>query len=100
MGKDHKQQDHHTSAKSYIIGFTISILLTIVPLVLVLDDLMERAYLIVFILVAACFQLVVQIYYFMHLNETKNRGYILLTLTVGIFIVVTVIGGSSWVMNF
>lgn len=93
-------QEHHASAKPYIIGFALSILLTIIPLVFVLNNVMEKSYLIVFILVAACFQFVVQIYYFMHLNEAKNRGYIILTLTVGIFIAVTVIGGSAWVMNF
>ncbi|MGG5252067.1 cytochrome o ubiquinol oxidase subunit IV [Neobacillus sp. SM06] len=98
--KVENKQEHHSLEKSYVTGYVISILLTIIPLVLVLNHMLEKVYLIVFILVAACFQFVVQIYYFMHLKENKNRVYIILALTVGIFIVVTVIGGSVWVMNY
>ncbi|WP_170006162.1 cytochrome o ubiquinol oxidase subunit IV [Bacillus fonticola] len=99
MKNDHNDQ-HDTSANSYIIGFALSIVLTIIPLVLVLNDMLEKTYLIVFILLAACLQFLVQIYYFMHLKETKNRGYILLTLAIGILLAVTVVGGSAWVLNF
>lgn len=98
MPENHNEQ--HGSAKSYVIGFAFSIILTIVPLMLVLNDVMEKTLLILFILAAACLQFLVQIYYFMHLKETKNRGYILATLAVGIILAVTVVGGSAWVMNF
>ncbi|MCF6093035.1 cytochrome C oxidase subunit IV family protein [Microaerobacter geothermalis] len=94
------QQHHDSSAKTYILGYTYSLILTIVPLILVLNDLIEKVYVIVFILIAACLQFLVQIYYFMHVRETKNRGYILLTLAVGIVMVITVVGGSAWVMSF
>lgn len=94
------QQGHHASAKPYIVGFVYSLVLTIIPLVLVLNDLMEKVWLVVTILIAACLQFLVQIYYFMHLKETKNRGYILLTLAVGIFLAVTVVGGSAWILSF
>ncbi|MDC3415008.1 cytochrome o ubiquinol oxidase subunit IV [Terrihalobacillus insolitus] len=85
---------------AYVIGFSLSIILTIIPLVLVLNDMLDKTMLIVVILLAASFQFLVQIYYFMHLKENKNRGYILITLAVGIIIAVTVVGGSAWVMNF
>lgn len=98
--KHQHSEEQHSSAKSYVIGFIFSILLTIIPLIFVLNNMMDKAYLIIFILLAACLQFVIQIYYFMHLNETKNRGYILITLVVGIILTVTVVGGSAWVMNF
>ncbi|MDC3417460.1 cytochrome C oxidase subunit IV family protein [Aquibacillus salsiterrae] len=95
-----KHTEHHSSFQSYVTGFLFSIVLTIIPLVLVLNDMLENPLLLVIILLAACFQFVIQIYYFMHLRENKNRGYIVLALIVGIIIVVTVVGGSAWVMNF
>ncbi|CCQ98704.1 Cytochrome o ubiquinol oxidase subunit IV [[Clostridium] ultunense Esp] len=94
------QPGNHSSAKPYIAGFIYSLVLTIIPLVLVLNDMMEKTFLVVSILIAACLQFLVQIYYFMHVKENKNRGYILLTLAVGIVLAVTVIGGSAWVMSF
>lgn len=95
-----RQENHHASAKPYVVGFIYSLVLTIIPLVLVLNNMLEKTVLIVVILLAACVQFLVQIYYFMHLRENKNRGYILATLAVGIVIAVTVVGGSVWVMNF
>lgn len=94
------EQNQHASATPYIVGFVLSIVLTIIPLVLVINNMAEPALLIVSILIAACLQFLVQIYYFMHLKETKNRGYILITLAVGIGLAVTVVGGSAWVMSF
>lgn len=95
----HEQQEHHSTLTSYSTGFAISIVLTIIPLVLVLNKMMGSDALIVTILTAAVLQFLVQIYYFMHLKETKNRGYILLTLAVGIVLAITVIGGSAWVIS-
>lgn len=88
------------SSKPYVMGFLYSIILTVIPLILVLYNLLSEVNLIVTILLAACLQFLVQIYYFMHLKESNNRGYILLTLAVGIIIAVTVVGGSAWVMSF
>lgn len=98
MASNHQNQ--HSFATPYIVGFVLSIVLTIIPLVLVINNMAEPALLIVSILIAACLQFLVQIYYFMHLKESKNRGYILITLTVGIMLAVTVVGGSAWVMSF
>jgi cytochrome o ubiquinol oxidase operon protein cyoD len=91
---------HHLSAKPYIIGFIYSLILTIIPLVLVFNEMLDKVALIVSILLIACVQFLVQIYYFMHLKENENRFYIILTLAFGIVVVVTVVGGSAWVMNF
>lgn len=98
MASDHQNQ--HSSATPYIVGFVLSIVLTIIPLMLVINNMAEPALLIVSILIAACLQFLVQIYYFMHLKESKNRGYIMITLAVGIGLAVTVVGGSAWVMSF
>ncbi|MDC3425857.1 cytochrome C oxidase subunit IV family protein [Aquibacillus sp. 3ASR75-11] len=95
-----ENQEIQKDFNAYVIGFSLSIILTIIPLVLVLYGMLDKTMLIIAILLAASLQFLVQIYYFMHLKENKNRGYILITLAVGIIIAVTVVGGSAWVMNF
>jgi len=84
--------------KSYTIGFVLSIILTIIPIVVVVNDLLSTTATVVTILIMAILQFVVQLVFFMHLKEEGNPRYNLVSLVLGLVIVVTVVVGSIWIM--
>jgi cytochrome o ubiquinol oxidase operon protein cyoD len=88
----------HGSLKSYVIGFVISIVLTIIPLVIVMNGMFAHKTAVIILLVAAILQFAVQLLFFMHLREEGKPRYNLITLIFGLVIVITVIGGSIWIM--
>lgn len=90
----------HGSLKSYLIGFTLSIVLTIIPLAIVLYDLVKGSAATVLLLGAAVLQFVVQLFYFMHLKEEKKPRWNLMVLLLGLFILVTIVAGSIWIMTY
>jgi len=96
-GPDHSGT-HSGSLKSYMTGFALSIVLTIIPLVVVLYGLLEKTGAMIVLLGAAVLQFVVQLVYFMHLKEEKKPRYNTMALILGLVIVLTVIIGSIWIM--
>ncbi|MBJ6363698.1 cytochrome o ubiquinol oxidase subunit IV [Paenibacillus sp. GCM10012307] len=100
----HGSHDHHGeshgSVKSYAIGFILSIVLTIIPLVVVLQGWMTGNAAIAVIMITAIMQFLVQMLFFMHLREEKKPRYNLLALLLALVIVVTVVAGSIWIMVY
>ncbi|CAM3701871.1 cytochrome o ubiquinol oxidase subunit IV [Cohnella lubricantis] len=92
--------ESHGSLKSYIIGFVLSIVLTIIPLVAILQDMVEGGAATALLIVTAVLQFVVQLFFFMHLKEEKGPRWNLMVLILGIVIVVTIVLGSLWIMNY
>lgn len=93
-------EQHYGSIKAYVIGFILSIVLTIIPLVLVLDHLLAKTALIVSILLAAVLQFVIQLFFFMHIRDGEGPKYNAVALVLGIVFVVTIVSGSIWIMSF
>ncbi|AJY77083.1 cytochrome o ubiquinol oxidase subunit IV [Paenibacillus beijingensis] len=97
----HDAHDHsHGNIKSYTIGFILSIILTIIPMVIVFNDLLNRTATIVTIMAAAVLQLIVQLFFFMHVREGERPRWNVMALILGLFIVVVIVAGSVWIMSF
>ncbi|MFD2331321.1 cytochrome o ubiquinol oxidase subunit IV [Cohnella sp. GCM10020058] len=92
--------ESHGSLKSYVIGFVLSLILTAIPLILVLNDIVTGNAADVVLLGTAVLQFVVQLFFFMHLKEEKKPRYNLMTLLLGLVIVVTIVAGSIWIMKY
>ena len=71
MAHQHDEHESHGSLKSYVIGFLLSLVLTAIPLIVVLNDLMEGTPAKVLLLGSAVLQFGVQLIYFMRLKEEK-----------------------------
>jgi cytochrome o ubiquinol oxidase operon protein cyoD len=84
---------------SYITGFILSIILTLVPYILVMDHLLTPVILVGVILVFAFIQLAVQLLFFLHMRqESKPRlNLIIFILFFGTILVVVV--ASVWIMQ-
>ncbi|MBW5445990.1 cytochrome o ubiquinol oxidase subunit IV [Cohnella sp. CFH 77786] len=94
------EQESHGSLKSYVAGFVLSLILTAIPLFVVLNEWLEGTAAHVVLLGSAVLQFIVQLVFFMHLREEKKPRYNLMVLLLGIAILVTIVGGSIWIMTY
>ena len=89
----------HGSFRSYMIGFVLSVILTVIPFYIVMGDALDNKLLavgIIFTLGAA--QMMVHIYYFLHVTSRAEEGWLAMSLTFTVVLVVIVLVGSIWVM--
>lgn len=91
---------HHGSIKAYLTGFILSIVLTVIPLVLVLNHMLEKTALVVSVLLAAVLQFVIQLFFFMHIRDGEGPRYNAMALILGLVFAVTIIAGAIWIMSF
>lgn len=83
---------------SYVIGFVVSLILTLTSYTLVRHHVLPMAGLVATIVTLAVAQLVVQLIFFLHIGEEKGARWKLVTFIFAIIVVVIVVGGSLWVM--
>lgn len=96
----HVSKEHHGSLKSYVTGFVLSIVLTLIPLWLVMNHVLAGSALVITIMLLAVAQLIVQLFFFMHIREGEKPRYNVQALILGAVIVFTVVAGSMWIMSF
>lgn len=96
----HESHEAHGSLKSYIIGFGLSILLTIIPLAVVMNHMLSKTGTLVLILIMAVLQFGVQLFFFMHVKEGENARWNIMALIFGLVILVTIVAGSIWIMTY
>jgi cytochrome o ubiquinol oxidase operon protein cyoD len=86
------------SFKSYLIGFILSIGMTLAAYFLVVADLASKKILIFTVVGLALVQMVTQLLFFFHLaEETKPRWNLQIFLAM-LFLILIIIGGSLWIM--
>lgn len=93
-----KQTDGVT-IKSYVIGFVLSVALTLLAYGLVVNHVPTGGWLIAAIVMLAVVQLLVQLVFFLHLGHERLPRWNLLMLGFAVLIIVIVAGGSLWIMN-
>ncbi|WP_299491595.1 cytochrome o ubiquinol oxidase subunit IV [uncultured Shewanella sp.] len=88
----------HGTLKSYIVGFLLSILLTIVPYCLVVEQSLPTVTLILLVVAFGFVQLLVQLIFFLHLNTKSEKGWNFQSFVFTALIVVILLAGSLWIM--
>ncbi len=98
---DHHHDDGHDHGtyRSYLTGFIISAVLTIIPFAMVMMGDFSDTLTIAVIVGFAITQIVVQMIYFLHLHPKSEGGWNLLAFLFTAIILVIVISGSLWVMH-
>ena len=89
----------HSSLKSYVVGFILSLGLTVLSFGAVMAGVLPRDMILPAITLLAVIQLIVQLLFFLHLGtapEQRNNTVVFLLTTLLIAIVVA---GSLWVMH-
>ncbi|MEM1285174.1 MAG: cytochrome o ubiquinol oxidase subunit IV [Pseudomonadota bacterium] len=89
----------HASYRSYFIGFALSVFLTVIPFWLVLGEPLDNTTLAIgIIFVFGAIQIMVHIYYFLHVTVKAEDGWQAMSLGFTFMLVVIVLAGSIWVM--
>ncbi len=90
---------YNTTLKSYVIGFILSIVLSLGAYSIVTQHMLKSDLLLTAIIGLALIQLVVQLLFFLHMGrESKPRWNLVFFIsTVGIILIVVI--GSIWIMN-
>lgn len=97
----HKQDEFadHGTVKSYLVGFVLAVILTVIPFYLVMQGSMSKETTLFTIFALAVVQLIVHLKYFLHLNFTTETGrlntysFIFSAIVIGL-----VVGLSLWII--
>ena len=93
---------HHESFPwKHIVGYLLSLILTVIDFWISLKLHLPASATIATIVVLAIFQMMVQLFLFMHLTERiHGNAFQKLFIYGGIFFAICVVAGSIWVMTF
>lgn len=100
-GHEHGHDEHanHGSLRSYLTGFVLAVILTVIPFWLVMGHVFQSPWLtITLVLLLAVVQILVHVIYFLHLDTRSEGGWNLLSFIFTIVLVVIVLGASIWVI--
>jgi len=95
---DHDSADHG-SVKSYIIGFILSLILTLGSFGLLMVDGVPRGIILPGIVVLCVAQLFVQLVFFLHMGTSKSQRSNVAAFVFAVFIIGIIVAGSVWVLG-
>lgn len=88
----------HGSAKSYLIGFVLSVILTAIPFGMVMDGGFTHQTMLITVVAMAVVQIFVHLVYFLHMNTSSEERWNLVALVFTVLIIAIVVVGSLWIM--
>lgn len=94
-----KASESHGSVTSYVIGFALSLGLTFAAYYIVTTTLIASTAILPSILSLAFLQLLVQLYYFLHLGQEKKPHWNLWFFLLTAVTILTVVIGAIWIMD-
>jgi cytochrome o ubiquinol oxidase operon protein cyoD len=95
----HGEEHGHGSKKSYLVGFGLSAILTIIPFWLVMARPFADLNLVAVVIIAfAVAQILVHTVCFLHVNTTGEGGWTLLAYVFTAVLLFITIAGSLWIM--
>jgi cytochrome o ubiquinol oxidase operon protein cyoD len=96
---EHGHEDPQGSLKDYVIGFSLSVILTAIPFWLVMAHVFKSPTVTALTVMAlAGAQIVVHMIYFLHMTPKAEGGWNMLALIFTMVMVTIALSGSMWVM--
>ncbi|MBI5004305.1 cytochrome o ubiquinol oxidase subunit IV [Candidatus Kaiserbacteria bacterium] len=102
---DHSHSSRHGSLVSYIIGFVISIVLTLAAYFIVqqhvssLHETFSHSFITFAVVGFALLQLLVQLIFFLHLGRDAKPHWNLIVFVYAFLLLLIIVVGSLWVMH-
>ncbi len=87
------------SLKSYLTGFVLSLILTAIPFTLVMSGALSFSATLAGIFSAGIVQILVHLYYFLHLDTSSAARWNLLAMIFTVLVMVLFVGGTLWIMS-
>jgi cytochrome aa3-600 menaquinol oxidase subunit 4 len=85
---------------THVIGFALSIALTLLALGVVFYTSLSSQTVIVIIIILAFLQAIVQLFLFMHIRESKDGSLQTSTIIYSALMAIIIVAGTIWVMSF
>jgi cytochrome o ubiquinol oxidase subunit IV len=98
-GAHHGGGAGHGSVGSYITGFILSVVLTVIPFGLVMSGALPAATAVPICVILGVVQMVVHLIYFLHMNRSSSQSWNTAALVFTVIVVAILVIGSLWVMN-
>ena len=83
---------------SYATGFILSMVLTAIPFVLVMQGMLSRQAMLIAIVGAAIVQILVHLYCFLHMGASSRARWYVLAMLFALLIMLLIVGGTIWIM--
>lgn len=97
--KSESHSQEHASPINYIVGFVLSIVLTLLAYFAVVNEWFSTRGIVFFIVTLALVQFAVQLFFFLHLGQEGRPRWRLATLGFMVVIVAILVFGSLWIME-
>lgn len=98
-GHGHADAGSHGSFRDYMTGFVLSVILTAIPFILVMGNILGNDRITGIVIMGfAVAQIVVHMIYFLHMNTKSEGGWTILALIFTLTLVIITLAGSLWVM--
>lgn len=94
-----ERSEEHGNYTSYVTGFILSLLFTFIPYYLVVNKSLTSTVLLVTILGFAFVQMLIQIFFFLHLGRGPKPLYNIVFFVGTVGIILVTVGGSIFIMN-
>ena len=91
--------ESHGSVKSYLIGFVLAAVLTIIPFWVVMSGGMSTFATGAVVVVAGILQLLVHLVFFLHLNRSSEQRWNVSAAAFTVVVIGIIVAGSLWVMH-
>ena len=88
----------HGSVKSYVIGFVLSVILTLIPFGLVMYPTLPKSITLMIVLAFAVIQVLVHLVYFLHLDRSAAQRNNVIAFVFAALVIVLLVGLSLWIM--
>jgi cytochrome o ubiquinol oxidase subunit IV len=89
----------HGTVRSYVIGFVLSAILTIIPFGLVMSGALPAHTAVLICVGLGVVQIVVHLIYFLHMNTSSSQSWNMAALVFTVVVVAILVAGSLWVMS-
>jgi cytochrome o ubiquinol oxidase operon protein cyoD len=90
--------DFEQEVRFYLIGFSLALLLTLIPFALVAWAELPTSVALLFIAICGLAQVVVQFRYFLHINLSQQKREDLLLILFSVLLLLIMAGGTIWIM--
>ncbi|TKI06288.1 cytochrome o ubiquinol oxidase subunit IV [Martelella alba] len=88
----------HGSLKTYLTGFILSIILTVIPFGMVMSGSAAKETLIAVLVICAVVQIIVHLICFLHLDTSSEQRWNLVAFVFAVLIIFILVAGSLWIM--
>ena len=95
----HGEEEIHVTTGGYVTGFILAVILTVIPFWLVMGKVIsDRSTAVMVLGIFAIIQVIVHMYFFLHMNGKIQGGWTLMSTIFSVVFVAITIAGTLWVM--